>query len=266
MARRPIERPDLGGAFPEHVAVIMDGNGRWAQERGMRRVFGHREGIQSVREITTECARMGVRSLTLYSFSVENWKRPRVEVRYLMRLLRRFLVAERPTLMDNGVRLTAIGRLDDLPSEALAVLRETIALTAKNDGMLLRLALSYGSRTELADALRAACTDARAGRLEPRAIDEETLRRYLYDPFTPDPDLLIRTAGEMRVSNFLLWQISYAELYVAEECWPDFRKPQLMAALKEYARRVRKFGGLVADRPPDAAPPDQASQRYGSRA
>jgi undecaprenyl diphosphate synthase len=267
VARRPIERPDLGGAFPEHIAVIMDGNGRWAQERGLRRVFGHREGIQSVREITTECARMGVRSLTLYSFSVENWKRPRVEVRYLMRLLRRFLVSERPTLMDNGVRLTAIGRLDDLPPEALRVLRETIALTEKNDGMLLRLALSYGSRTELADALRAACIDARAGRLDPRSIDEETLRRYLYDPLTPDPDLLIRTAGELRVSNFLLWQISYAELYVAEACWPDFRQPELMAALREYARRVRKFGGLVTERAADqAAPPDQASHRYGSRA
>jgi undecaprenyl diphosphate synthase len=224
-----------------------------------------------VREITTECARMGVRSLTLYSFSVENWKRPRVEVRYLMRLLRRFLVNERATLMDNGVRLEAIGRLDDLPPEALRVLRETIALTARNDGMLLRLALSYGSRTELADALRAACTDARAGRLDPQSIDAETLRRYLYDPRTPDPDLLIRTAGEMRVSNVLLWQISYSELYVVEECWPDFRKPELLAALREYARRVRKFGGLATERAADAAvepsePPDQTSQRYGSRA
>jgi len=238
------ERPDFGGPFPENIAVIMDGNGRWAQERSMRRIYGHREGINSVREITTECARMGVNSLTLYSFSVENWKRPRVEVRYLMRLLRLFLIRERKTLMNNGVRLRCIGRLEDLPPEALAVLRETEELTAGNDGMLLRLALSYGSRSEIADALKRVAADARDGRLDPDEIDEETIRRYLYDPETPDPDLLIRTAGEMRLSNFLLWQISYAEIHVADVCWPDFRKPQLHAALREYARRVRKFGGL----------------------
>jgi undecaprenyl diphosphate synthase len=249
LTRPAIHRPDFGGSFPEHIAVIMDGNGRWAQERGMRRIYGHREGIQSVREITTECARMGVASLTLYAFSVENWKRPRAEVRYLMRLLRRYLVDERPTLMENGVRLRAIGRTESLPDDSLRALRETEALTAPNDGMLLRLALSYGSRTELADGLRRAALDALAGRLDPAAIDEETLRRYLYDPLTPDPDLLIRTAGEMRVSNFLLWQISYSEIHVAEECWPEFRAPQLRAALADYAGRVRKFGGLVQDVP-----------------
>lgn len=252
MAREPVQRPDLGGPFPEHLAVIMDGNGRWARERRMRRIYGHREGIHSVREITTECARMGLRSLTLYSFSVENWKRPRPEVRYLMGLLRRFLVQERPTLMDNDVRLTAIGRLDDLPPEALAALRETEALTASNEGMNLRLALSYGGRTEIADGMRRMAEEVRAGKLEPEAIDEETLRAYLYDPETPDPDLLIRTAGEMRISNFLLWQISYSELYVTDVCWPEFRKPQLMAALFDYARRVRKFGGLVEDIDPNA--------------
>jgi len=215
----------------------------------MRRVRGHREGIASVREITTECARMGMGSLSLYAFSVENWKRPRTEVLYLMRLLRRFLVEERPTLMENGVRLRAIGRIDDLPKDALAALRETEALTAANDGMLLRLALSYGSRSEIADGIKRIVADARAGRLEPGEVDEETLRRYLYDPATPDPDLLIRTAGEMRVSNFLLWQISYSEIHVAEECWPEFRAPQLRAALADYAGRVRKFGGLVQDVP-----------------
>ena len=242
-------RPDFGGAFPEHIAIIMDGNGRWAAEQGLRRIHGHREGIHSVREITTECARMGVRSLTLYAFSVENWKRPRPEVLYLMRLLRRFLVRERGTLMDNGVRLRSIGRVDTLPADALAALRETEALTAQNRGMLLRLALSYGSRSEIADGLRRLASDVRAGALDPGDIGEETLRAYLYDPLTPDPDLLIRTAGELRVSNFLLWQISYAEIYVAEECWPEFRAPQLRAALEEYARRVRKFGGLVQDVP-----------------
>jgi undecaprenyl diphosphate synthase len=249
MAREPVQRPDLGGPFPENLAIIMDGNGRWAQERGMRRVFGHREGITSVREITTECARMGLSSLTLYAFSVENWKRPGVEVRYLMRLLRRFLVQERPTLMNNGVRLFGIGRLDDLPEEALRELRATEDLTRKNDGMTLRLALSYGSRTEIADALRRAVEDALDGRLAPAGIDEETLRGYLYDPGTPDPDLVIRTAGELRLSNFLLWQASYAEIFVSDVCWPEFRKPHLMEALRAYARRERKYGGLIQDRP-----------------
>ena len=242
-----IERPDLGGPFPEHVAIIMDGNGRWAQTRGLRRIAGHREGTNSVREIVTECARMGMQSLTLYAFSVENWKRPGSEVGFLMRLLRRYLIQERKTLMKNGVRLRAIGRIEDLGPRALATLRETEALTAANEGMLLRLALSYGSRSEIADALAAACRDAIAGRLDPDSIDEETLRRYLYDPATPDPDLIIRTAGERRISNFLLWQLSYAELFVAEECWPAFRRPQLLEALRDYARRTRKFGGLVGD-------------------
>jgi undecaprenyl diphosphate synthase len=227
----------------------MDGNGRWAENRGLRRIFGHREGINSVREITTECATMGMQSLTLYAFSVENWKRPRVEVRYLMRLLRRFLVDERPTLMKNGVRLIGIGRVDDLPHEALEKLRETEELTAENDGMLLRLALSYGGRAEIADAVRALVADVQAGRLSPEAIGEDTLRRYLYDPETPDPDLLIRTAGERRISNFLLWQISYSEIHVAKVCWPDFRRAQLLDAIEDYASRVRKFGGLIADRP-----------------
>jgi undecaprenyl diphosphate synthase len=249
MTREPVQRPDLGGPFPENLAIIMDGNGRWAQERGMRRVFGHKEGISSVREITTECARMGMASLTLYAFSVENWKRPSVEVRYLMRLLRRFLVAERPTLMKNGVRLIGIGRLDDLPEDALRELRATEELTAPNDGMCLRLALSYGSRTELADGLRRAVADAQAGRLRPEDVDDETLRSYLYDPETTDPDLVIRTAGELRLSNFLLWQASYAEIFVSDVCWPEFRKPHLMEALRAYARRERKYGGLIQDRP-----------------
>ncbi len=250
-ARPKIARPDFGGAFPEHIAVIMDGNGRWAQQRGMRRIFGHREGIRSVREITTECARMGVRSLTLYAFSVENWKRPSLEVRYLMRLLRRFLIQERPTLLKNGVRLRGIGRLETLPDDARAALAETERLTGGGDGMLLRLALSYGARSEIADALRQVVRDAKSGALTPDRIDEETLRRYLYDPETPDPDLLIRTAGELRVSNFLLWQISYSEIYIADECWPAFRTPELHAALRDYAGRVRKFGGLISEAPPE---------------
>ncbi|MSR61189.1 MAG: isoprenyl transferase [Planctomycetes bacterium] len=243
-----VVRPDLGGPFPEHIAIIMDGNGRWAEERGLRRVFGHREGIDSVREVTTECARMGVKSLTLYAFSVENWKRPRAEVRYLMRLLRHFLVDERPTLMENAVTLRCIGRLDDLPEEVLRELRKSEALTSANRGMRLRLALSYGARSELADGLRALVLDVQRGALVAAEIDEETLRRYLYDPQTPDPDLLIRTAGELRLSNFLLWQASYSEIHVSEVCWPEFRKAALLAALRDYAGRVRKFGGLISDR------------------
>jgi undecaprenyl diphosphate synthase len=259
---RRVARPDMGGPFPEHLAIIMDGNGRWAEERGLRRVFGHRAGIDSVREITTECARMGVASLTLYAFSVENWKRPRAEVRYLMRLLRRFLVQERGTLMDNGVRLRCIGRLADLPAEVLCELRATEELTRGNPGMLLRLALSYGSRTEIADGLRVLATDVQRGELLPEEIDDETLRRYLYDPETPDPDLLIRTAGERRLSNFLLWQASYAEIHVSEVCWPEFRKRELLAALRDYAGRVRKFGGLISDRP---AAPAELAPRNGAR-
>jgi undecaprenyl diphosphate synthase len=254
--RRPVERPDLGGPFPEHVAVIMDGNGRWAQRQGLRRIFGHREGIASVREITTACARMGMESLTLYAFSVENWKRPRKEVEYLMRLLRRYLVDERDTLMDNDVRLMGIGRLEELPSDALGKLRETEALTRENTGMVLRLALSYGSRTELADALRAVVADAVAGNLGPDDVDDHTLRAYLYDPETPDPDLVIRTAGEMRLSNFLLWQASYSELYVTDVCWPEFREPDLLTALRTYATRERRYGGLI-----DAHPPDLGSEK-----
>ncbi len=257
---KPIQRPDLGGPFPEHVAIIMDGNGRWAQRRALRRVLGHKEGIASVREITTSCAEMGVKSLTLYAFSVENWKRPRAEIRFLMGLLEEFMVAERPTLMDNDVRLACIGRLDDLPEASLRALRETEELTASNRGMTLRLALSYGSRSEIADGVRRIAEDARAGRLDPADVDEETLRGYLYDPDTPDPDLLIRTAGEMRISNFLLWQISYAEFYVADVCWPEFRRPQLMEALRAYASRQRKFGGLIQDAP-DEAPASKKAER-----
>ena len=247
MPKARIVRPDFGGAFPAHIAIIMDGNGRWAEARGLQRILGHREGIASVREVTTECARMGVESLTLYAFSAENWKRPALEVRTLMQLLRLFLSKERATLMDNDVRLSAIGRLDELPRAALSALRRTEELTRTNRGMLLRLALSYGSRSEVADALKKVIEEARAGRLAAADVDEETLRQYLYDPATPDPDLVIRTAGEMRLSNFLLWQASYSELYVSPVCWPEFRKEQLHEALRAYASRKRKFGGLDSE-------------------
>ena len=239
-----VVRPGLDGPFPEHIAIVMDGNGRWAEERSKPRVFGHRAGVESVREIVTECAKMGVSSLTLYAFSVENWKRPDSEIKQLMRLLRVFLVSERGLLMENGVRLRGIGRLEDLPQAVRKELDKTEELTKENTGMLLRLALSYGGRTELADAARRLAQDVREGIVDAETIDEETLRGYLYDPLTPDPDLLIRTAGEMRLSNFLLWQCSYSELYVTEKCWPDFRSEELIAAFRAYTQRKRKYGGL----------------------
>ena len=237
-------RESLSGPFPEHVAIIMDGNGRWAEGRGWLRVRGHKEGMDSVRHITTAAAELGVKSLTLYAFSRENWKRPDLEVRALMRLLRLFLGRERKTMMENGIRLMAIGRMDDLPRSAQRALKDTILQTAGNTRMTLRLALSYGGRTEIADAAIAMSRDIAAGKLNEADVDEETLRGYLYDPSTPDPDFVIRTAGEMRLSNFLLWQASYAEFYVTDDCWPEFRRPEFEAALRAYATRRRNFGGL----------------------
>lgn len=240
-------RDSLDGPFAEHVAIIMDGNGRWAQERGWIRVRGHKEGTDSVRQVTTAAAELGVKSLTLYAFSRENWKRPDLEVSTLMRLLRLFLRRERKTLMRNGIRLMAIGRMDDLPRFARRALEDTIALTANNKRMTLRLALSYGGRTEIADAAIAMSRDLASGKLDEAQVDEETLRGYLYDPETPDPDLVIRTAGEMRLSNFLLWQASYAEFYVTQDCWPDFRREEFEMALRAFSNRKRKFGGLLGD-------------------
>ncbi len=246
-------RESLDGPFAEHVAIIMDGNGRWAQQRGWIRVRGHKEGTDSVRQVTTAAAELGVKSLTLYAFSRENWKRPDLEVSTLMRLLRLYLRRERKTLMGNGIRLLAIGRMDDLPKFARRALEETIRLTANNRRMTLRLALSYGGRTEIADAAIAMSKDLASGKLQEADVDEETMRGYLYDPETPDPDLVIRTAGEMRLSNFLLWQASYAEFYMTQDCWPDFRRKEFEEALRAYSGRKRKFGGLLNDgKSPDA--------------
>jgi undecaprenyl diphosphate synthase len=231
--------------LPRHVALIMDGNGRWAEARNLARVRGHRAGVESVRAITRHAARLGLRQLTLFAFSTENWKRPRAEVSTLMRLLRRYLVEERGELMENDIRLTAIGRLTGLPTRVQDALEETRRLTQGNRGMTLCLALNYGGQTEIADAARALAADAVAGRVAPEAIDEAALAARLYQPAMPQLDLLVRTAGEQRVSNFLLWQLSYAEIVVSEVCWPEFREEELEAALAEYGRRVRRFGGLV---------------------
>ncbi len=222
----------------------MDGNGRWAEARGLARTRGHAEGVESVRAITREAARLGIRQLTLYAFSEENWKRPRHEVRVLMRLLRRFLVGERGEIMDNNIRLTGIGRLDRLPADVMRALDETRVMSAKNTGMVLCLALSYGGRQEIVDATARISERVRDGELDPADITEDVVDQHLYQPGMPPVDLMIRTAGEMRVSNFLLWQINYAELYIASVCWPEFREEELARALVGFAGRIRKFGGL----------------------
>ncbi|MBX6311743.1 MAG: isoprenyl transferase [Isosphaeraceae bacterium] len=235
--------------LPRHVAIIMDGNGRWAQRRGLPRVLGHRQGIRSVRAVVEEGCRLGLEQLTLYCLSVENWKRPPRELKFLMRLLRHFLIVERDELMEQDVRLMMIGRRDGLPEDVLAEYDRTAALTARNTGMVLCLAVNYGGRTEIADAARRLAREVLAGRINPEHIDEEAFASYLYTAGMPDPDLLIRTAAELRVSNFLLWQISYAELWVTETLWPDFRAADLHAALRAYASRRRKFGGLLDQEP-----------------
>jgi undecaprenyl diphosphate synthase len=230
--------------LPRHVAIIMDGNGRWAQRRGLPRIVGHRRGIQSVRSVVEEGCRLGLDQLTLYCFSVENWKRPPRELTFLMRLLRHFLIVEREELIDQNVRLAMIGRRDGVPPDVLAAFEQTAELTAANDGMTLCLAVNYGGRTEIGDAARRLAEDVRAGRLDPESVDEALFASYLYTAEMSDPDLLIRTAGEMRISNFLLWQISYAEIWVTTTLWPDFRGDDLIDACRAFAGRERRFGGL----------------------
>jgi undecaprenyl diphosphate synthase len=227
---------------PRSVAVIMDGNGRWAKQAGLERIRGHERGIDAVRTTVTECAQLGVQALVLYAFSEENWQRPQREIDLLFILLKRFLVEERDTLQRNRVRLLHSGRRERLAPDILALLDETIALTAGNAGMKLSLAISYGGRQELADAMQRIATKVQRGELAPGAIDERTIHAHLYHPELPDPDLLIRTAGERRISNFLLWQVSYAEIHVSDVCWPDFRAEHLHAAFRDYGQRVRKFG------------------------
>jgi undecaprenyl diphosphate synthase len=227
---------------PRHVAIIMDGNGRWAEERGLPRIAGHTAGIEAIRDVVKASAELGIHYLSLYTFSSENWQRPSAEVRFLMRLLRDTLRDEVDELNRSNVKLLAIGRMDDLPSEARDELLRAMALTAKNDGLKVVLALSYGGRNEILDAVRSIAEDLSQNRLSPSEIDEECFKEHLYVPDLPDPDLLIRTSGEMRISNFLLWQIAYTELWVTPVLWPDFRQEDLVQALKEYERRERRFG------------------------
>jgi len=230
--------------LPAHLAIIMDGNGRWAKRRNLPRVAGHKAGIESVRMAVTCCAQLGVAALTLYAFSIENWKRPRSEVTTLWRLLRIYLRKELPTLVEHGIRLNALGRLEQLPDTVRRDLEESIRATESCGRMHLNLAINYGGRAELVDAFNRLLIEARRNGMH--AIDEDAISGALYTAGQPDPDLLIRTSGEMRVSNFLLWQIAYAELYVTETLWPDFTRAELLRGLLEYQRRERRFGGLSA--------------------
>ncbi|MCA8997616.1 MAG: di-trans,poly-cis-decaprenylcistransferase [Planctomycetaceae bacterium] len=222
----------------------MDGNGRWAQSRGLPRIEGHRRGVQSVRAAVEECARLGLDQLTLYCFSSENWKRPRPELDLLMSLLQQYVVAEREEIMRQDIRFTTIGRTDRVSARILKEVNQTIEMSRDNPGMRLCLALDYGSRDELVTAVRCIAEKVRSGEIDPDSIDEQTLSDHLYTAGMSDPDLVIRTAGEMRISNFLLWQISYAELWVTQKLWPDFRQPDLLEALRDFASRERRFGGL----------------------
>jgi undecaprenyl diphosphate synthase len=249
--------------LPAHIAIIMDGNGRWACRRNLPRAAGHKAGVDAVRTTVETCARMGIGALTLYAFSTENWKRPRTEVDMLWRLLRVYLRRELPDLMGHGIRFTCMGRLDGLSEHVRQELDEAIEVTAKNAGMRLNLALNYSGRAELVDALNAIVEEARIeGLLHRLQIDEQTIAARLYTAGMPDPDLLIRTSGEMRVSNFLLWQIAYAELYVTDTLWPDFRRADLLQAVLDYQKRDRRFGGLSLDA--ETSDPDQLPEAVGT--
>ena len=230
--------------LPHHLAVIMDGNGRWAAKRGLPRVEGHRRGAQSVRELVENCRRLGIKVLTIYAFSVENWKRPKKEIDALMRMLSEFIHKEVPTLIENGIAFQPYGRWKELAEKTVADLEYAIEKTSSGDRMLFQVALNYGGRTEIIDACRKLAAECLEGRVLPGDIDEEDVSRNLYSPEVPDPDLLIRTSGEQRVSNFLLWEIAYTELHITPIFWPDFRLRHLLEALIDYQQRERRFGGL----------------------
>jgi undecaprenyl diphosphate synthase len=231
-------------ARPRHIAIIMDGNGRWAQRQGLPRIEGHRRGVASVRRITEECARLDLAQLTLYCLSSENWKRPPRELEFLMHLLEQYMIEERSTIMEQNIRVNVIGRRRDIPEAVQREMQKTIDLSSTNTGLRLCLAINYGSRLELVDSVRQIASEVAAGKLNLADIDEQTVANHLYTAGMPDPDLLVRTAGEMRVSNFLLWQISYSEIWVTDHCWPEFRESDLHQAIRDYAARDRRFGGL----------------------
>jgi undecaprenyl diphosphate synthase len=230
--------------IPRHIAIIMDGNGRWAQSRKLPRLEGHRQGGKTVEKIATDSVNLGIEVLTLYAFSTENWKRPKAEVDGLMYLYTQYLIGIRPMMMKNNVRLIHLGRMDKLPNKLQTELTKSIEMTTENSGMVLALALNYGSRTEIIDATKKIAQQYKDGKLTLENIDENCINRHLYTANLIEPDLLIRTANERRISNFLLWQNSYAEFYVTETLWPDFKKSDLETAILEYAKRTRRFGAV----------------------
>jgi undecaprenyl diphosphate synthase len=231
-------------SIPRHIAIIMDGNGRWAKSRGLPRIKGHEQGAEAVRECVEGCGDLKVEFLTLYAFSAENWQRPKAEVMALMHLLEKFLKEKTPELLEKNVRLQAIGRLTDLQTTCQRQLHKSIETTAKNNGLTLVLALSYGSRLEIIDGIKSLLRQVDEGHIDSAMIDVEMFSKHLYTRYYPDPDLLIRTSGELRLSNFLLWQLSYTEIYVTPKLWPDFKKEDLFAAVEDFARRDRRYGGV----------------------
>jgi undecaprenyl diphosphate synthase len=247
-----LEKLDLT-RLPRHVAVIMDGNGRWAQKRHLPRIAGHRTGTQSARTTIETCARLKIEALTLYAFSVENWRRPKTEIDFLMALLREYLRKEMPLIQKNNIRMRFLGRMDELPAGVQNDVRDAMEKTAENKGMVLCVALNYGGRAEIVDAVNAILSEDN-GHGIPRKVTEEQLSRHLYTEGLPDPDLLIRTSGEMRVSNFLLWQIAYAEIFVTETLWPDFNRARLLEALLEFQKRERRYGGIREGEPSEEKP------------
>jgi undecaprenyl diphosphate synthase len=252
--------------LPQHLAVIMDGNGRWAQRRHLPRVAGHRAGVKAAREIIETSARLKLHCLTLYAFSLENWRRPQAEVDFLMRLLREYLKRELPAIHKNNIRLLIIGRSEQLPEGVRKDIEAGMRLTAKNTGMKLVVALNYGGRAELVDAFNSMLEQVRQNGLSAFQADEQTISEHLYTAGLPDPDLLIRTSGEMRVSNFLLWQIAYAEMYVTETLWPDFSRARLLEALTDFQTRERRYGGLgaIRERGRESAPAATNKSRHNS--
>jgi undecaprenyl diphosphate synthase len=228
--------------LPYHIAIIMDGNGRWAKKKHLNRISGHLKGVDAVRKIVTSCRELGIRILTLYAFSVENWRRPSEEVAALMGLLKEYLFKEAEEMVRNNIRLSAIGRLEDLPPDVQKTLQETIHKTEGCDGMILNLALSYGGRSEILHAVKGILSDFQEGKIKSEEITPQRFSQYLWTHRLPDPDLLIRTSGELRISNFLLWQIAYTELYVTDKLWPDFDREELLKAIADYQSRERRFG------------------------
>lgn len=228
--------------LPKHIAIIMDGNGRWAEQRSLNRIAGHQKGIKRAKEMIRSCSQLGIEVLTLYAFSRENWKRPELETKALMRLLKRFLLAEANELISNNIRLNAIGTIEELPHEVTTLLYDLIDKTKDNTGMVLNAALSYSGRSEIIRAVKNIVADAARGTLTTQQIDENLFSSYLFTAAIPDPDLLIRTSGEHRISNFLLWQMAYTELYITDTLWPDFTEKDLIRALEDYQKRERRFG------------------------